>query len=128
MKNKRLTGHFYEYMRLNFGINTEIIDNMLQYEIKRYIDSYLEELEKEIYHYSIIVAERKNNSKEETEYKVMVGEYEITVVKKFLSIAVYMKKPASKYRKLIKCYSLFTLEETIKELKKQLTLNEIIYN
>lgn len=127
METKKLTGKFYDYMNTNFGKSRSDIENLLLSEIKLYLKKYIGELEKEIYHYSIIIAERTEYYKERTEYTLSIGKYEIIIVKRLLSISVYMKKTSSKYRKALKIYSLRTLEETIQNLKNQLTLKEIIY-
>ena len=127
METKKLTGKFYDYMNTNFGKSRSDIENLLLSEIKLYLEKYIGELEKDIYHYSVIIAERTEYYKERTEYTLSIGKYEIIIVKRLLSISVYMKKTSSKYRKALKIYSLRTLEETIQNLKNQLTLKEIIY-
>ena len=127
MEVKKLSERFYDFVRIRFGINRELMENMLKIKVSMYLEKYIKELEKELYHYSMVIARRTNYKGEKEEYNLTAGEYEITITKKLLSVAIYMKKPTAKYRKLFKCFSLRTIEGIIQELKKQLTLKEIIY-
>ena len=134
MDVKRLTGEFYEYVLLTHGLKRREIDQSKREIKQEYILRYIEELQSQIYHYVMFLEGSKelieHNHNNEIVLKVEGRGYIVLVIKRLLSVSIYLQKEDTKYKKLLKCFALSTLEKVRSELQERLPVkinNRVIY-